>query len=398
MAWRTRRRTSSPIPCPGPWLRAGAAVPRRPWSASWRHSQKRNRSSHSQTDPMDLGHAHPVVGCARRPAEARPPHQRPRSRSRPLMSYPCRWSSLVLPRSAGYGLGRLDEGSKLHHLLLPRCVSSPRRCAAPPGPERRGRGTARPLLGVRLVLAFGAVADVPDVAVWVGERTAVPAPLQLRRGLEDLPAGLLGLVQNFVDAALAAHDVIEDDTAEAAALRARAHHVGEPVAAVEPDQRAAVRNEEHRDLVVVLDLPAQPFGIKPPGPLHVLDTEEDRTHVRFHALSPLGLGGNAHHRHGGCGPMTCASRFLTGWVTRFATHDAVPAGRPVKTQRQTTTPRQAGPKPGRVAPVSKNSAEGASRSAQHGVLVGAAGPRTDQPDRHDSPSGTSTGIATSPTS
>ena len=41
--------------------------------------------------------------------------------------------------------------------------------------------------------------------------------------------------------------------------------------------------------------------------------------------------------------MTRASRFLTGWVTRFATHDSIPAGRSIKTQKQTTTPKQAGP-------------------------------------------------------
>src|SRR5439155_23340207 len=162
--------------------------------------------------------------------------------------------------------------------------------AAAGQPDRAGRGgTACSLLRVGLVLSLGAVADVPDVAIWVGERTAVPAPLQLRRGLEDLPAGLLGLVQNFTDAVLAAHDVIEDHAAEAAALRARAHHVGEPVAAVEADQRTTVWNEEHGDLVVVLDLPAQPFRVEPLGPVHVLDTEKYRAHVRFHALSPLGL-------------------------------------------------------------------------------------------------------------
>src|SRR5262249_41505973 len=107
-------------------------------------------------------------------------------------------------------------------------------------------------------------------------------------GLEDLPAGLAGLVQNLVDAVLAAHDVIEDHAAKTAARRAHAHHAGEPVAAVEADQRTAVRDEEHRDLVVVLDLPAQPFGIEPPGPVHVGDAEQDRAHVRLHALSPLG--------------------------------------------------------------------------------------------------------------
>jgi hypothetical protein len=62
--------------------------------------------------------------------------------------------------------------------------------------------------------------------------------------------------------------------------------------------------------------------------------------------------------------VTRASRFLTGWVTRFATHDAIPAGRPVTTQRQTTTPKQAGPKPGRVAPVLKKAADATSRPAR----------------------------------
>src|SRR5215467_14668443 len=190
-------------------------------------------------------------------------------------------------------------------------VRPPARTRLSPPPPRGPRSAQhRLLLGVGLVLSLGAVADVPDVAVRVGERSAVPAPLQLRRGLEDLPAGVLGLVQNFVDAVLAAHDVIEHDAAEAAALRAHAHHAGEPGAAVEADQRTAVGNEEHRDLVVVLDLPAQPFGVEPPGPVHVLDTEEDRTHVRFHALFPLIPGGDAHDRHAKCGPVTGASRFL----------------------------------------------------------------------------------------
>src|SRR5262249_37120167 len=81
---------------------------------------------------------------------------------------------------------------------------------------------------VGLILSLGAVADVPDVAIRVGERTAVPAPRQLRRRLEDRPAGLLSLLQNLADAVLAAHDVIEHDATEAAALRAHAHHAGAP--------------------------------------------------------------------------------------------------------------------------------------------------------------------------
>src|SRR5215831_15076324 len=214
------------------------------------------------------------------------------------------WRNFQTP----HGLWGLDVGSELHHLLLPACVGAPCGCAAPPGSQRcgvphetcqsspppRGRGpygAACLLLRVGLVLSLGAVADVPDVAIRVGERSAVPAPLQLRRGLEDLPAGLLGLVQNFTDAVLAAHDVIEHDAAEAAALRAHAHHVGEPVAAVEADHRAAVWNEEHRDLVVVLDLPAQPFRIEALGPFHVIDAKQNRTDLRVHSNYPLWFDG-----------------------------------------------------------------------------------------------------------
>jgi hypothetical protein len=59
-------------------------------------------------------------------------------------------------------------------------------------------------------------------------------------------------------------------------------HVGEPVATVEADQRTAVWNEEHGDLIVVLDLPAQPFGLEALGPLHVIDAKQDRADVRVH--------------------------------------------------------------------------------------------------------------------
>src|SRR5262249_2979967 len=172
----------------------------------------------------------------------------------------------------------------------------------------------------------GVVAGFQDAPPGLGQRPAVPAPLHPRRGLEDLPASLPGLLQNLADAVLAAHDVIEDHAAEAAALRAHAHHAGEPVAPVEADQRTAVRNEEHRDLVVVLDLPAQPFGVAPLEPLHALDAEQDRAHVRLHALSPLVLGGDAHDHHARCGPVTRASRFLTGLVTRLAHAPRHPAG------------------------------------------------------------------------
>lgn len=58
---------------------------------------------------MDLGHAHPVVGCARRPAEARPP-QPTALCSAPgghLRSWPCgqRPDGTVVPVAAGPAVG-----------------------------------------------------------------------------------------------------------------------------------------------------------------------------------------------------------------------------------------------------------------------------------------------------
>src|SRR6476659_6805210 len=142
--------------------------------------------------------------------------------------------------------------------------------------------TAPSLLGVALILAHRAVADIPDVAVRVCEGAAVPAPLQLRRGLEDRRAGLLGLVQDLVDACLAAHDVVEDDATETAAIGAAPYHVGQALAAIEAYECAAVGNEEDRDLVVTLDLPAQTVHVEALGSLHVLDAKQNCAYMRVH--------------------------------------------------------------------------------------------------------------------
>jgi hypothetical protein len=113
------------------------------------------------------------------------------------------------------------------------------------------------LFRVGLVLSLRAVGNAPDVAIRVGERTAVPTPGQGGGGLEDRGAGLLGVGDDLVDPRLAAHHVVEDHLAEAATLRAGAHLGGQAVAAVEADERAAVRLEERRDAVVLLNLPAE---------------------------------------------------------------------------------------------------------------------------------------------
>src|SRR5436190_15648858 len=143
------------------------------------------------------------------------------------------------------------------------------------------------LLRVWLIVSLRAVADPPDVAVGVCERTAVPAPLQLRRGLEDLGAGLLCFVHHLVNPFLAANDVVQGQAGEAAALRVHADIGREAFAPVEADERPPVRDEEHRDLVVVLDLPAEAFRVEALRCLHVIDAQKDRAHVRIHFAPPI---------------------------------------------------------------------------------------------------------------
>src|SRR5207237_8490384 len=101
------------------------------------------------------------------------------------------------------------------------------------------------LLRVWLIASLRAIADPPDVAVGVCERTAVPAPLQLRRGLEDLGAGLLCFVHHLIDSLLAADDVVQGQAGEAAALRVHANVRREALAPVEPHERTPVWDGAH---------------------------------------------------------------------------------------------------------------------------------------------------------
>src|SRR5437773_4444532 len=149
----------------------------------------------------------------------------------------------------------------------------------------RSRSASR-LLRVGLIAALRAVADPPDIAVGVGERTAVPTPLQLSRGLEDLGPGLLCLVHHLVDSLLAPNDVVQGQAGEAAALRVHADVRREALAPVEAHERPPVRDEEHRDLVVVLDLPAEAFGVEALRLLHVIDAQQNRADVRIHFAPP----------------------------------------------------------------------------------------------------------------
>src|SRR5438477_10902817 len=89
------------------------------------------------------------------------------------------------------------------------------------------------LLRVWLIASLRAVTDPPDVAVGVREGTTVPAPLQLRRGLEDLRAGLLCFVHHLVNSLFAANDVVQGQAGEAAALRVHADIGRQPFAPVE---------------------------------------------------------------------------------------------------------------------------------------------------------------------
>src|SRR5439155_3487078 len=101
------------------------------------------------------------------------------------------------------------------------------------------------LLRVWLIAALRAVTDPPDVAVVVCERTAVSTPLQLRRGLGDLGAGLLCFVHHLVNSLLAANDVVQGHAGEATALRVHADVRREAFAPVEAHERPPVRDEEH---------------------------------------------------------------------------------------------------------------------------------------------------------
>ena len=58
------------------------------------------------------------------------------------------------------------------------------------------------------------------------------------------------------------------------------------LATVEADEGASVGFEEHRDAVVVLDLPAEPLRVELLRPGQVPDAEQNRADVRLHALSP----------------------------------------------------------------------------------------------------------------
>src|SRR5439155_27093141 len=115
------------------------------------------------------------------------------------------------------------------------------------------RRFARGLLRVWLIASLRAVADPPDVAVGVCERTAVSAPLQLRRGLEDLGAGLLCFVHHLVNSRLAANDVVQGQAGEPAALRVHANVRRQALAPVKAHERPAAPAEEHRNFVVRLD-------------------------------------------------------------------------------------------------------------------------------------------------
>jgi hypothetical protein len=106
------------------------------------------------------------------------------------------WGNL----QASHGLRRLDVGSKPHHLLLQLLSARRAVCAAPPGSERCG---------------------VPRELVRIGEGPK-PVSLPITSRCDSVPSGQSSL---------------DEGTA--------------------PEERAAVRLEEPRDAVVLLDLPAE---------------------------------------------------------------------------------------------------------------------------------------------
>src|SRR5690606_32095658 len=71
------------------------------------------------------------------------------------------------------------------------------------------------------------------------------------------------------------------------------------------------------------------------------DLEPEGVAVEGQGLLRIGMreecrvNDDVHGRHVRCGSATCASRFLTGRVTRFSTHGGRPAGAPATWRRYT---------------------------------------------------------------
>ena len=163
--------------------------------------------------------------------------------------------------------------------------------------------------------------DADHVARRVAEGAVADAVRLLGRLLDDLGAAGLQLLEGAVEVGGG------QDDADVAAL---GHHLGDGAALVvgdagvggrrvQDDGRAGLAGGADRDpahpLVpdVVADLEAEGVAV------------EGQRGVRVGVREEAGVNGDVHGGHASCGSVTGASRFLTGLVTCFATHDGIPA-------------------------------------------------------------------------
>jgi hypothetical protein len=85
----------------------------------------------------------------------------------------------------------------------------------------------------------------------------VPAPLLLGGGLDDRASVVLRFRHDLVEAPLGADQEVEQEAANPELSGAPAGVGGQAVAAVEPCDRPAPRNEGYRESKVLLDFPAK---------------------------------------------------------------------------------------------------------------------------------------------
>ena len=171
--------------------------------------------------------------------------------------------------------------------------------------------------------------DADQVARGIAE-CAVANPVRLLgRLLDDLGSAGLHLLEGAVEVIGGQQDP---------AIGALGHHLGDGAALVVGDPRVGGRRRQQygraglaggadRDPAhlavsdVAADLEAESVAVEGQGGVRVVVREE------------ASVNGDAHGDQASCGSVTRASRFLTGLVTCFATHDGIPAAATVAWRR-----------------------------------------------------------------
>src|SRR5215510_13242607 len=189
-------------------------------------------------------------------------------------------------------------------------------------PEARRRfGTHDLLLPTCAPAGSAELLDADQVARGIAEGAVADPVRLLDRLLDDLGAVGLQPLEGAVEVAGGKHDP---------AVGALGHHLGDGAALVvgdagvggrrrQEDGRARLVFGADRDPAhlaasdVVADLEAEHVAVEGQGGIRIVVREEAR------------VNGDVHGGHASCGSVTRASRFLTGLVTCFATHDGIPA-------------------------------------------------------------------------